>query len=288
VREFLTGTTLSSTIAMLRDETSRRILVVEGHDDHYVLRTHSAEDVIVMAGSGGRNGLLEAAAFVARGGLKDIRFIVDSDLDAALGRTAGDIPNVFVTESHDLVMDLVIADRSLLDRAISVLARSLPLSSTECLEVRLRATEMALTVAVVRIANERHGLGLRLRSFPVNDLVASATVETAIGAVLSRGGPRVDYEHLLRLCHEEQESVAGLEWSVVGDHDFFRSIAALLRAQGMRSITDGEVLTGFLAAVSCSEVWATSWANRLANWRCTSGTAALKCTIGGELPSRVV
>lgn len=286
MREWLNESTLFNTVAMYASESRALVLVVEGDDDYFVLSRHRSADLHMLAGVGGRENVLRAAHLAqARGLGEQVRFLVDRDLDAFVPGRVLEWPNVFVSDAHDLFMDLLIAQSSLVHLVIDSHSRGQrrgakqkkrPPAPEASLILR-DAINLAVLLSAVRITNERNGLGLNFDRFPFGNLQKSDfRVEALADIVTARSSYAGDRGAVLADSLAALEEVKHRPCEVVGDHDFFRALARTLKTHDI-SVSHETLLTSFIAGVSCAVVSATRCVARIESWCSKHGRVALDC-----------
>jgi hypothetical protein len=282
VKELLNENTLFATIAMLVQESMQLLLVVEGDDDSFALNRHRHDDLMIIPAVGGRQNILRAAQISLDRGFRDIRFLVDRDYSDP---TVLDLPkNVFVTEHHDLFMDLIVSAPNVLDTVIEAHVRGrrrspdvpkLPSAG----EIRDRAYALAGCVAAVRIVNEFDSLGLKLERFPIGALpTASGEVEPVVDLAIRRSSFSGVRDDLVQEVSRTYQAVLPAVNTQVGDHDLFSAIARVLRAEGV-TIGADVLVASFLAAVSCVSLQATTWFAQIRAWCSGHGREAFTCPL---------
>lgn len=283
MREFLDENSLANTLSMLSAEIEARILVVEGDDDMLVLRPHIAEELQLVAGVGGRGHVLATAALTLARGIHTVRFLIDRDLDAFAINEVTYPENVFVSENHDLFMDLVFADIYSLDRVVEVLtatARRRPDRPVlpDPAEFRASAVELATALCAVRVVSLRREMCLDFKRFSFSALPRGDCGLAAIArSVLERNGLRPEDEpEFLDDLADVHPQLAGAELACIGDHDLFAAVGARLAEHSIHVGALG-VQRGFILSVSCAAILATGWAKELSEWSAGRATKAFNC-----------
>lgn len=266
-------------------ESRSLLLVVEGPDDQDALKDHCSADLHLMAGTGGRAQVLRAAELADSRGLKGVRFLVDHDYDSFSGDSdMGDLANVFISEHHDLFMDLIAAEPDALQRVIyshTRAARRRPIRpgkktipGEEIIEENARS--LAAQLAAVRIVNARNNLELDFTRFSFGGLnVAEFDVESIAKIVCVRSAAACDHDFVVKEAQSAQEEIRGLS-SVVGDHDLFHAISRVLKRYDV-NVSAETLLSSFLVAFSCVAVAALSWFTDVQAWCAQNSRAGMTC-----------
>ena len=280
MKEVLNANTFFNTVAMIRQDISALLLIVEGEDDYFVLKSHNSEDLHLLPGVGGRANLLAAAELADKRMLSGVKFLIDSDYDAFVASGRSYPSNVITSKTHDVFMDMIVVGSKVIDRVIESHSRAVGRSSGPALvatAVRNEAVILAARLAPLRIANERHGLGLNLSKFPFGSLTSLEPLDDEI-AKLAIGRSNTSLSEINLVAHIKAESAHRSVDSVavVGDHDFFRALSRVLEEKGARSTSDS-LFSSFLAALSCDQVVATDWYVELEGWAAVNGMGAFAC-----------
>ncbi len=287
MKEHLNENTLYATVAMLVSDGKPLILVVEGPDDHLMLKDHCSDDLFLLEGTGGREQILRTAALARQRHLERVRFLVDRDYDdygesGWLGQS-----NVFVSRGHDCFLDIVIADPRLLHKVVEVHSasatrrpsasgsRAMPAPES----VVVDAIELALNLAAVRIVAARRGLNLTFASFAFGPLKASEfNARSIANTVLVRSAYCDDHEVILDESAEVHEEISSLPVPPIGDHDLFAALARILSTYDVK-ISDKTLQRTFIAiaAMTCDAVMKTSWYEEIKDWSSSHGYMGLDC-----------
>jgi hypothetical protein len=269
MREALNVNTVFNSIAMVRGEITKLLLVVEGEDDYFVLKKHESSDLRVLPGSGGRVNVIEAAALVERYAMKGIKFLADFDYDRFVHPSRSYPADLLLSNHHDVFMDMIIDGPSLVEHVIEIHTRSnerstkTPISAAD---VRAEAMELAARIAPLRIVNERHDLRLNLEKFPFGSL---RTIEPDAGEfarlAISRSNTNLTEAELVTQIQGETSHLIAEQNILVGDHDFFRAIARVLKKHGV-SASDKSLFDTFLGTITCLQILQTEWYRQIAEW----------------------
>lgn len=257
------------------------ILVVEGDDDLFLIKPHLSDGVLLIKGTGGKRGVLDAARTSDSHRLEHILFFVDLDFDQVLGQNQPYPSSVRSSTHHDVIMDTIIVNRQVLERVIEVHSRHharkmrTDISVSDCLE---SALSLAGHVACLRLANHRDGLGLNLRDFPFGAMVSITPSSAEIAQLaLARSDAEITLEDLTSKIEVEAANHAHLHHKIVGDHDLFRATARVLAYRGVAGVSADHIWTATLAALHCKHIMNTSWFATINSWAAASGQLAMKC-----------
>lgn len=285
MKEFLNENTLFNTVAMYIKESDTLLLVVEGDDDHLVLKRHCSADLRLLAGVGGRQQVLRAAALASKRQLKGVRFLVDRDYNDFVESTSPHSRNVFFSSTHDIFMDLCAGDPDLLGRVIDVHAISLQRNRREDvppppspLVIQEQAFTLAMCLAAVRIVSAKRNLNLDFKRFSFGGLSVSQ-FDTAVIArmVLERCGyGEEDFEILVVECLDVYEAVSERRQFVVGDHDLFAALARILKRFGL-SVGRDNLQKSFIMGVSCVSIVSAAWFKDVQSWCARNSRAGFTC-----------
>jgi hypothetical protein len=132
--------------------------------------------------------------------------------------------------------------------------------------VRQDAIQLAARVAALRIVNDRLNLELRLKDFPIGIMRTTTPDPSEIADLaIRRSVTAMTSGELEALISEELPNCISGGEAAVGDHDFFKALARVLKDYGVRT-SDETLASSFLAAVSCGHIMQTSWYEELKMW----------------------
>lgn len=268
-------------------ESNSLLLVVEGDDDHLALKAHCSTDLSLMAGLGGREQVLRAAALAKERNIGGVRFLVDRDYDSFTGSKATELDNVLVSTRHDIFMDLVTNDPTILRRVIEVHtapARRRPNNPhwgvPEPHVIEEEARSLATLLAAVRIVNARRGLDLDFKRFSFFNLTVSQfEVDVIANMLLTRSG--YDADSLAEVISQSSivhAEIAQHSEPPVGDHDLFSALARVLRKFDV-SISDQILQRSFILGISCLSLMAADWFDKVQKWCAMNSRAGFKCNV---------
>jgi hypothetical protein len=199
-----------------------------------------------------------------------VYFLVDSDYDRFIAPQLPYGEKVISSDGHDLVMDLVFVDRSVMHRVLESHSRGyqhptgLPFDAEDLMR---RGLKLAMPVGVLRMLSVENGWGLRLRDFPFGKLPSTEPDAAEILEVaLRRSPPDPDRAELTASNFADSiEKYKNQASSLVGDHDFFAAVARVLSDDGWTSVKSDNLVASFLAATHCLSISRTEWFKDLAN-----------------------
>lgn len=289
MREFLNENTLFATVAMCAQETPSLLLIVEGDDDHLVLKTHTSTGLQIIPGTGGRDQVLRTAMLAHQRGLQRVRFLIDRDYDDYVESTKIALGNVLESARHDLFMDLVSADPMILQRVVDVHTASASRRGTEKsprpvpppADIVENAFRLASQLAAVRIVSARNGLGFDFRRFSFGALrVSEFNVSAIVNIVMVRCGYD---EHgaidVLAEALEAHSELAQYDEPPVGDHDLFSAMARVLKRFDVL-VSSQTLQRAFIMGVTCTAVSNLPWFIELQDWCALYGLQGLTCEPG--------
>lgn len=281
MRGVITPATIFGTVVMARQGSSSLILVVEGDDDHFVVKQHVNDGDVVLIGGSGRPKVLEAAAKAEQRGVRGVRFLVDADYDRFTQPASRYPANTIASEFHDAMIDVVLANPQVLDRVIASYGRSVERrgGALDVTAVREAAISLAAALAPLRIVNERKGHNLNLRDFPFGRLASIVPTAADISMLAIERSDTTLTATQLEAEIVEQRAHAGSDVAVlVGDHDLFRALARVLTDHGV-SIRPDFLWSGFMSAVDCRALASVSWYQELHNWGAANSRSIFNCKL---------
>nr|WDS96157.1 hypothetical protein mcr_00197 [Micrococcus sp.] len=284
MREFLNENTLFATVAMYIKESNSLLLVVEGDDDHLALGEHCSPDLRLMAGTGGREQVLRTAAIARKRKLKGVRFLVDRDYDSFTEPTTTELDNVWVSTRHDIFMDLIENDPTILHRVIEVhTARARrrqaeprsPLPEPKVIEGE--ALSLAALLAAVRIVNAQSNLNLDFTRFSFFNLKRSEyDVGLIADAIMIRSGYTGESADVVRAAIRVHAEIANRNSLPVGDHDLFAALSRVLKQFDV-SVSDDILQKAFIVGISCRALTAAVWFTQVQEWCAINNRTGFDC-----------
>ncbi|MBB5748037.1 DUF4435 domain-containing protein [Micrococcus sp. TA1] len=273
MREYLNENTLFNTVAMTLGVSSQLLLIVEGPDDHLLLKRFTTSHLRLLAATGGREQVLGAARLAQSRGLKRSGYLVDRDYDDFTGETSTQLDNVFVSDHHDCFVDLLAVDPKLLKWVIDVHTASArrrggnarPVPDVEVIEAE--AFTLASFLSAVRIVDAMRSLNLDFKRFSFGGLkVNEFDVSKIAHIVLSRSRYSAeDYELIVSEATRMHAHISGLPHLPVGDHDLFEALAKVLSRYGVK-VSDDNLQRGYILAATYNTVSGTGWFREIQMW----------------------
>lgn len=272
MQEHLNENTLFNTVAMLLKDVYDRVLVVEGPDDHLLLKRHVPASLTIQEATSGRPQVLGAARIAKRLEADGAIFLIDRDYDDFIDSQESRLDNVLVSDFHDCFVDLMFADDTLLSHVIDVLTKSerrgdnrRPIPHSSILEEQ--SISIATAIAANRIVSLRRELSLDFKKLGIGNLKLEDCNPVSIAKILIQrsdyfGGDEEDIFQAVQSAHDE---ISVLHKPPVGDHDLFAAVSRVLRFYGV-SVGVKQVQDSYLLAADGSSLQKTSWFPRLVEW----------------------
>lgn len=281
MRGAITPNTILGTVMMARQGSQALILVVEGDDDHFMVKNHINDNDVILISGNGRPQVLEAAAKAERQGMRGVRFLIDADYDRFTQPTLRYPSNVISSVSHDAMIDVVLANEPVLDRVIASYGRSVSRrgGTLDPVAIRSGAITLAASVAPLRIVNERLGHNLTLKEFPFGSLPSTSPTHGDLAALaVGRSGTGLTATQLEADLAGERAHAGADVTVLVGDHDLFRALARVLSDHGV-SIRSDFLWSAFISAISCRELYVVAWYQELADWGRINSRSTFNCAV---------
>lgn len=281
MRGAITPTTIFGTVLLARQGSRSLILVVEGDDDRFMVKDHVNDEDVILIGGNGRPKVLEAAEKAERQRVRGVRFLIDADYDRFTQPTLRYPANVISSVSHDAMIDIVLANPSVLDRVIASYGRSVERrgGTLNVAALRTAAIALAASVAPLRIVNERKALNLNLRDFPFGRLTSGSPTNAEIAALAVERSDTALSDVQLEIDIGAERSHAGVDVTLlVGDHDLFRALARVLSDHGV-NIRPDYLWSGFLSAVDCRHLSFVAWYGELVDWGAANSRNTFNCKL---------
>lgn len=240
-------------LARMRETCSDTVPLIfpEGEDDESLIEKGFGSEVDIRLVSGGKPACLQLAKWLEEDGRCRARVIVDRDFDDVTGVENYDNPLLIVTETHDVLMDVLASAPRVVTAAIKGANKSRyrGLQSddkdSQVNSIYGRALDAAFNLTTVRIWAARNGVGLKFDTFSFTNYFQEGeiTVEAAVKGVLRKSGsvpdlvPDPEAGTLLVGINsfdvfsgalKVREELQGQRSSLVGDHDFLKALTYLL------------------------------------------------------------
>lgn len=280
--------TLFATIAMYLSENDGLVLVVEGDDDCLALEEHCSPDLRLIAGIGGKPQILKTASLAQQRGVGRARFLIDKDYDSYDEDFSDNFRNVIASRTHDLFIDMVESDESLLINLIKIHTaparrrpkgkRVIPSES----EIRAEAIALAAHLAAVRVVATKRGISLKFDRFPFGELkVKDFNSRIIAKKVIDRSSyAGDDTDIILDEVEQVRAEFDSFPQPPIGDHDLFRALARLLKCFNI-SVSYRELQRNFIFAVTCTcrALTGTKWFQEIQEWCTGVGKTGFTCQL---------
>lgn len=240
-------------LARMRETSLDTIPLIfpEGEDDEPLIEKAFGGEVDIRLVSGGKPACLKLAEWLKEDGSCRARVIVDRDFDDVTGVEKVCNPLLIVSETHDVLMDILASAPRVVSAAIKGANKSRyrglrPVAKDSQVNlIHERALDAAFNLSSVRIWAARNGVGLKFDTFSFVNYFQEGeiTVDAAVRNVLRKteavpemvpdpeagtlliGNDSFDVSSgALEVCKELQEQRS----SLVGDHDFLKALSYLL------------------------------------------------------------
>lgn len=276
MKHFLTGEDLFATILLLRAADSRPIFVLEGPGDVDVFDMHVSEEVVNCLPAHGKTNATVALALIDATETPNVLCIVDKDFDIELGVAIASMNCVYTTYAD---LDSEIFFSGVLPRAL------IPFTDKTKREVALRncgasmaelIARCALVLSTLRFLSVRDNLGLRLRSFPIRQVLDTSQGHISLEQLLKVAAlrSRVEPESLMPLIKQIDDLIPTLQNNtIVSGHDLHSVASSFVQSAWGGSISVGvEVLSKILrSAMSQAEFAATGIHEKVTQWSAVRG-----------------
>ncbi|MGC4964924.1 hypothetical protein ACLQ2H_02805 [Streptomyces globisporus] len=252
----ITGEELYAEMIMQRTNDTRNFLVVEGDGDISVIDRYLAQEKFTVIPANGKQTALEALGLAFSDSFDGVYSILDRDwLELLPGELQDE--RIVRTDKYDLDMSVF----SLPDVYVSIASSycvkgGYRVGGSGCSEEEIREAciEMALPVGVLRYLSERDGLQLRMRDFPLHDVVDKNSLAVDIDLLISTAVARSKKATATHLAIKsaflaERSGIAYLARYCSG-HDISRAFSILAKVRWSATISIDTVERTARAAVS--------------------------------------
>lgn len=262
IRDYLNADILLNTARMCLIDKSKLVLVVEGQDDKLVLEEHASENLLVVPATAGRQQVVEAAK-KSNGELQSdrIRFVIDRDYADHKTTKEELTSNVFVSELHDLFMDLIAADTHLIEKVVTVHSASAsrrPKQSNPIPQAShfiSQALDLARCLSTFRVVDARHSLNIDFKRFSFFKLNKSNCTPSDVASIVMEKCqyPGNDGKELILESEKIFETISSGDcpYADIGDHDFFSALSRVMALHGIK-IKHSDLQKSFIAAITCT------------------------------------
>lgn len=276
MREHLSAETEFAAFALRARETPGLFIFLEGDDDLLLIEDHVSDPVFVDTLPGGKPTAIEFAKLIDAAGARRARVVIDRDYDSV--EKVSSYPECIVTtQTHDFFMDILLVAPAVLSRVINTATdklRRIGSGSTRSRErpsadeIISKSLDAAAKVAALRAVAEYHNLSLKFKATNFDELVSgNLGISDIISSIPGWGDLDLRMQNVLIL--ESKALFEGEEtpspWFYVGDHDFFKALAAQLKLEGAPESAKG-LQQGVIRAATCKSIRSSSWHQRLFLW----------------------
>ena len=296
IRRFSTADTMYAEAEMVARANRRVVVIVEGEDDQMVLAPHSTDEMVLMTGPGGRNKLLELATRASDRGVSRMLFVADSDYDVFSDESSIS-ENVVKSRGHDLFMEVFKDSRDVL---IDIVRKRLESrtrggkvqkpehlfptgevfvpSRSDANDAIERAVCLSRASMAVRASASRYACPLNFKRMKFGSLVGNVS---DIGEIFTELLPDRNVASFdIGKVREEAERIY-LESSIetldfVGDHDFLKSLSAVLGGMGAH-VKYTSLQDDLIIACRCSGLLKSPSVIEIKKFAESFGKKALKC-----------
>lgn len=287
MKEFLNKNTLFNTAAMLVAGGDKLALVLEGDDDHLLLKEFRSVDLFLIPATGGKSQVLAAAEYAKHVEMKHgsrIRFLVDRDYDNFHGHLSSRHDNILTSDCHDIFMDILNAEPKVIRRVIEVNVSSVSRrnhgapSLPKPEDIAKEALTLASRLSAVRVVDARRSLRLHFVRFSFGGL-EGIDVSTGDVARLVLDGSNYGGGDEYVICKEADKihlELMGRALEIVGDHDFFGALARVLREYKVQ-VRAENLHKGVILNVSCSALVKNEWYRIIQQWAADHGLRGFIC-----------
>ncbi|MEU7479951.1 hypothetical protein AB0A63_28435 [Lentzea sp. NPDC042327] len=244
MQDDLTGEDVFSEIFLLRGNSDKTIIVVEGPSDLRTFELHVDEDQVELVVGHDRPRVQRAIDIVDKTEVPKVVGVVDSDLDRFFGADPDSLSaNLIATEYYDLESDLFfwsdVADRVIRAYASVSSLRQKP-DGCDANKPTDMIVKLCLVVGALRLISQLHSYNLMLRELP-------------LGACIDRKIPSYRYTELAALIKSKSKA------SVKSDSEIEILLTACAASgwNDLRSCCGHDLISILTGAL---DVW---WGNRV-------------------------
>ncbi|MYU04531.1 hypothetical protein GTY81_11665 [Streptomyces sp. SID8366] len=268
----LTGEELYAEMIMQRTNDARNFLVVEGDGDIAVIDRYLAQDRFTVIPAHGKKTAHEALALVFADNFSGVYSILDRDW---LELIPGDLRDARIvhTDSYDLDMSIFLLSDIYVSVASSYCIKGgYRVSQLGCSEEEIRkaCVTMAFPVGVLRFISERDRLELRMRDFPLHEVVDRSNLKVDIDLLVSTaiGRSKKASANPQGVKNALQVEMAGIsdEARYCSGHDIARAFSVLIKERWSTIMSTDSVERTARAAVSWEKLKSLSIYSDSARW----------------------
>ena len=270
--EFLTGDDVYSHIVMSRTASDQLFLVVEGPSDYPFFNDRVDLDAIEVVPAYGRDNLIRVVEIVDQRNEDDVMGLRDRDFVGILEPEPSS-SQMICTDDYDLDATLI-QRTTAAERVVAAFSdpdiRAAHVAKANADETAVIVRLLVADIGYLRLASQRHNLGLSLRRFPVQDVtdVDGLRLDEAALVQIAKGrSPECDTNESAILEHLRAERSSVPADSVICGHDAASLLALLIsRAWGGHTNSAKVVLASIHAAVPRDEFTSLELATRVEQW----------------------
>ncbi|MEU4355864.1 hypothetical protein [Streptomyces virginiae] len=230
----LTGEDLYAEIIMQRTNDRRNFLIVEGDGDISIFDRFLEAELFVAIPASGKKSAREALTLAFEDGFPGVYSVLDRDWKDLIPGEIDDWRIVY-TDQYDLDMCVFFSGAYSAVASGYCVRGGYRAAGEGCAEKDIQkiCLDMAFPVGVLRFVSERDGFQLRLRDFPLHEVVDPGGLFVDLSALVSVALNRskrcqVPASEILAALTEEMEQI-GDQARYCSGHDVARAFAILMR-----------------------------------------------------------
>ncbi|GAB7041427.1 MULTISPECIES: hypothetical protein [Catenuloplanes] len=284
MREQLTGDDLFAEILLLSDHR-KNILLVEGPDDVATLDSHVAEEHTFVVPGYGKTSVQYAIDLCDARGINNVLAILDRDW-VGIAEAEVSTPNVIYTDLYDLDATAIFAGDAT-KRTVAGLCDpnrvKLHTDSLQLAHIADIGVPTSAAIGVLRLVTKEQRLPLRLRDFPVQEILnldnGAPDIEKMIVIAAARAASRstvVDVENIASLVRARIDNLANPRRFCSG-HDLGMTIATIMRKRWGCTTKADTVIKTFRVSFGCPELVSTSLYAKVRSWADDRGLEVWSC-----------
>lgn len=285
MRDYLNADTLLNTAKMCLNNQCKIVLVVEGPYDRLVLKDHTSENMLILCATAGRQQVVEAARkSIGQPQSARIRFVIDRDYADYKISNEQLTSNIFVSEYHDLFMDLMDADKHVIEKVVEVRSAgasrrqipSKPILQTS--KIVSKAINYAHCLSAFKAVDARHSLNFDFKRFRFSELNENnCTPRTVVSIMMHKCQDiQEDPEDLIQESEELYDKYNSQNHPFIGDHDFFSALSRVMSLYGIK-IKDRHLQEDFIIGITCRTIRNIRLYNDVTTWADTCEVVGFTC-----------
>lgn len=274
----LTGEDIYADMIMQRTNDARNFLVVEGDGDIVLFDRFLAPDKFVAIPAFGKASAHEALGLAFADNFPGIYSILDRDW---LELIPGELQDWRIVHTEHYDLDMCVFFAGTIYEAVAAshcVGGGFRAGRPGCTIDELRETclDIAFPLGVLRYISERDGLGIKLRKFPLHDVVnadLTVNIDDLISVALSRSKEAAcDVSAVFQKLSEEMRAI-GDRARYCSGHDVAKALSIIAKRRWAISISGDTVERSARAAVSLDQFQEFTIYANAAQW--FSGDASL-------------